>query len=53
MRYEFCSQCSSWFCPHVTAWMYEDVDAAIVAWSGEPERKPEPVEPQQQQEIPW
>jgi hypothetical protein len=52
VAYEFCRECSSWFCPHVAAWMHEDVDGAIAAWSDVLERKPEPVEPKQQ-EIPW
>lgn len=52
-EHTFCRECSSWFCPHVAAWMYKGDDAAKDAWSGEPKPVPEPDEPEPQQELPW
>ena len=53
MEHTFCRECSSSFCPHVAAWMYEGNDAAKDAWNGEPERQPEPDEAEPQQELFW
>ena len=43
-EHTFCRKCSSWFCPHVSAWMYEDDPGKAAAWD-EPSASEESASP--------